>query len=525
MKKILAVLLAAIMTLAMTVTAFAEGETTTKPTAADHATATVNNVEATATVTAYQIVKADYNEFGFTGYSSVKRGGAALVADPLAPTSTEITAIAKDTTGLKAVTMAKSGGATEGLTSFTADLEPGYWMVLVTGNANEVYNPMLVGVYYSVSGSDNTMISGPVDANTNWTLVTKDAYAKSTEPMIDKTIVDGEKDVAIGDTVNFKIQTAIPSYSEQYTSVEVKVSDALSQGLTLNQNSIVVKVDDTEAVQEGTDTYSIKKSASGFEISFVSAYALANSGKSIVVTYSAKLNENAGINFDANTNTATLTYTNNPDGDTKEVKDRTYTYTFGIDAKLNGSSEEKWNTTTEELIKGEKVKEETASETKDVFKALAGATFTLTSKTTPAKVYTATSDADGALTFTGLDAGSYTLVETKAPQGYSVNTAEIPVVISAEYNTDGTLKSYSITVNGKATSTYEATYAGDTIVNKTITNIVQGKDNKTSEILNTKLVNLPSTGGIGTTIFTVAGSLIMIFAAALLFASRRRISK
>ena len=525
MKKILAVLLAAIMTLAMTVTAFAEGETTTKPTAADHATATVNNVEATATVTAYQIVKADYNEFGFTGYSSVKRGGAALVADPLAPTSTEITAIAKDTTGLKAVTMAKPGGATEGLTSFTADLEPGYWMVLVTGNANEVYNPMLVGVYYSVSGSDNTMISGPVDANTNWTLVTKDAYAKSTEPMIDKTIVDGEKDVAIGDTVNFKIQTAIPSYSEQYTSVEVKVSDALSQGLTLNQNSIVVKVDDTEAVQEGTDTYSIKKSASGFEISFVSAYALANSGKSIVVTYSAKLNENAGINFDANTNTATLTYTNNPDGDTKEVKDRTYTYTFGIDAKLNGSSEEKWNTTTEELIKGEKVKEETASETKDVFKALAGATFTLTSKTTPAKVYTATSDADGALTFTGLDAGSYTLVETKAPQGYSVNTAEIPVVISAEYNTDGTLKSYSITVNGKATSTYEATYAGDTIVNKTITNLVQGKDNETSQILNTKLVDLPSTGGIGTTIFTVAGSLIMIFAAALLFASRRRISK
>lgn len=525
MKKILAVLLAAIMTLAMTVTAFAEGETTTKPTAADHATATVNNVEATATVTAYQIVKADYNEFGFTGYSSVKRGGAALVADPLAPTSTEITAIAKDTTGLKAVTMAKSGGATEGLTSFTADLEPGYWMVLVTGNANEVYNPMLVGVYYSVSGSDNTMISGPVDANTNWALVTKDAYAKSTEPMIDKTIVDGEKDVAIGDTVNFKIQTAIPSYSEQYTSVEVKVSDALSQGLTLNQNSIVVKVDDTEAVQEGTDTYSIKKSASGFEISFVSAYALANSGKSIVVTYSAKLNENAGINFDANTNTATLTYTNNPDGDTKEVKDRTYTYTFGIDAKLNGSSEEKWNTTTEELIKGEKVKEETASETKDVFKALAGATFTLTSKTTPAKVYTATSDADGALTFTGLDAGSYTLVETKAPQGYSVNTAEIPVVISAEYNTDGTLKSYSITVNGKATSTYEATYAGDTIVNKTITNLVQGKDNETSQILNTKLVDLPSTGGIGTTIFTVAGSLIMIFAAALLFASRRRISK
>ncbi|MGN0399719.1 MAG: isopeptide-forming domain-containing fimbrial protein [Blautia sp.] len=517
-KKILALIVAMAMVLGTTMTVFAAG---TKPTADDTATATVNNVEATATVTAYQIVKADYNNAGFIGYSAVD---GVSIADPLNPTSDEITAIAKgDLSNLKSQIMTTT--AKEGLASFTASLNPGYWMVLVTGEANEVYNPMLVGVYYSVSGSDNTMESEPVDANSNWTLETKDAYAKSTEPAINKTIVGGEtskgNDVAIGDTVNFQIATAIPSYSEQYTSVEVKISDTLSAGLTLNQDSVTVKVGEN-VVEAGADTYTITKSISGFTIEFVSDYALANNGKNVNVTYSATLNEKAGINFDANTNTAILTYTNNPDGTTKEVKDRTYTYTFGIDAKLNGESTEGWNKVTQEIIKGEMVKETVEGEEKEVFKPLAGAEFTLTNNTTK-KVYTATSDAKGRLTFTGLDAGEYTLVETKAPDGYSLNSTEIPVVISAEYNADGTLKAYTITVNNKATSTYEATYEGETVVTKTVTVITD--DSETTQIKNTKISELPSTGGIGTTIFTIGGCAIMIAAAAMFFISRRKSAK
>ena len=514
-KKILAVLLTAIMTVAMVVTAFAAGTDVPKET--DGAEVKVTNVEKDATVTAYQIIKANYTSAGFTGYSAVS---GVTISNLLAPTSDEITAIAKsDLSVLKSVSM-KTTDTTK-LATFKANLNAGSWLFLVTGDVKEVYNPMLVSVYYTVDG----MVAGSVDANTNWTLVTQDAYAKSTAPTIDKTIVGGvgKEDVSIGDTVNFQIQTAIPSYSKQYTEVEVIVLDELSQGLTLNQESFGVKVGDN-TVGASDETYTITKlRADGFEISFHSAYALANSGKSIVVTYSAVLNENAGINFDANTNTATLTYTNDPKGTTKEVKDRTYTYTFGIDANLNGSSSEVWNKITQELIKGEMVKETVEGEEKEVFKPLAGATFTLTSNTTPAKVYTAISDMNGALTFTGLDAGEYTLVETKAPAGYSVNTTQIPVVISAKYNEDGTLKSYSIKVDGKATSTYEATYEGDTIVNKTVT--VVTSDSNITQIQNTKISALPSTGGIGTTIFTAAGCLIMICAAAFLFASRRRFSK
>ena len=55
-------------------------------------------------------------------------------------------------------------------TDFTADLNAGYWLVIVSYTVDEVYNPMLVGVYYSANGSDNTMTSNLVNADSNWTL-------------------------------------------------------------------------------------------------------------------------------------------------------------------------------------------------------------------------------------------------------------------------------------------------------------------------------------------------------------------
>ena len=65
------------------------------------------------------------------------------------------------------------------------------------------------------------------------------------------------------------------------------------------------------------------------------------------------------------------------------------------------------------------------------------------------KSYTATSDKYGYLKFTGLDAGEYTLQETDAPDGFTLNDAKHTVVITAEYNQDGTLKSYTIKIDDK----------------------------------------------------------------------------
>ncbi len=541
MKKFLAMLLAMVMVMGMSLTTFATGsEAGKKPEAADKATADVTNVEAGATVTAYRIVEPTYNDKGFTGYKLAE--GVTLV-NMLEPTSDEVTGIAADKTLLATLTketLSAPEGAT-GLTTYTAQLGAGYWVVVVEGSdIQEVYNPMLVGIYYSIEGSgdENTLVNGTVDANTKWNLNSTPAYAKSEQPTIDKKITgstgkdtsDGNEsgnDVAIGDTVNFEIDTKIPSYSKSYTEVTVKITDTMSKGLTLaDPANLVVKVNNAE-VKAGDDTFTYTEAndRKSFEISFASAYALAHSGEAVVVTYDAVLGEDAGLNFDANDNTVKLEYTNDPSGETNEIEDKTYTYTFGIDSKLFGQGSEEWNKVTEELLKtGEWIKVEENGEIVEKPGPLKGAEFTLTNDETK-KAYTAISDENGHLAFTGLDAGKYTLQETKAPEGYSLNDAKIPVEITTNYNEDGTLASYVIKVNGENTSTYEATYSKD----KVVTNIVcKPNENDwsdvsdTHEIKNTKLSALPSTGGIGTTIFTVGGCAIMIIAAGLYFATRRK---
>ena len=519
-KKLLAIVLSLAMIMGMSLTTFAA----TAPTENDKKTATVNNVEAGATVTAYQIVKAKYDTNGFTGYTAVD---GVTLKDPTAPTSNEVATIAANiqdkSVSLNSVVMTQGTASEEGFASYTADLKAGYWIVLVTGtDIVEVYNPMLMGVYYSVSGSDNTMTSQPIDANANWTLVTENAYAKSTKPVIEKTVGAGQNDVAIGDDVDFTITTAIPSYSKQYKSVKVVISDNLSKGLTLGTESIKITV--------GGEIYTpgeaLAATTEGFTLTFPSGYALSNSGKSVVITYKAELNDQAGINFDVNTNTATLEYSNNPSNvnDTEEIKDKTYTYTFGIDASLYASSST-LNKETSELVKVDedgnvisKVTEISETPVEGKKEVLVGATFTLTNNTT-GKVYTATTDVNGKMKFEGLDAGTYTLVETAAPSGFTVDTTPHTVEISAQYkDTDpnkGLLLSYSIKIDNKATSTYTATYNGETI--EKIDPITD-----TTYIKNSTLSTLPSTGGMGTTIFTIGGCVIMIAAAGLYFASRRR---
>lgn len=516
-KKISALVLAAIMVLSMCTAVFATGTT---PTAADKKEATVNNVEATATVNAYQITKAKYDN-GFTGYEAVQ---GVTLANVLAPTSDEVTAIAKNAALLGTLpkkTMTKTTTATEGLASFKAELNPGYWVVIVSGTVEEVYNPMLIGVYYSVSGSDSTMTSDPVNANSNWDLVTENAYAKSTKPSIKKKIVGGEaekhNDVAIGDTVSYMIETAIPSYSKQYTSATVKITDTLSKGLTLKTDSIKIN---NAAVN--ADMGTLTPSANGFEFVVKSDYALAHGGEAITITYNAEVNKDAEVNFDPNTNTATLEYTNNPNGTTKETESETYTYTFAIGAALSQSITN-FNQKVNQIVKVDSdgkvisTKKEISDAEKDtVIQVGKGATFKLTNDK---KEYTATTGEDGGLTFTGLDAGTYTLVETVAPEGFTLDTTPHTVVITPTYGENNKLTKLEITIDTEATSTYEVTYekTGETKVTTNTT--------KVTNIANTRLSSLPSTGGMGTYLFTIVGVVLMTCAAGAFFVSRRKTNK
>ncbi len=523
-KKLLAVLLSFVMLLAMGTTAFAA---TNVPKNTDTATVTIKNVEEGATVTLYQIVKPVYNDAGLEKYEPVD---GVSINDIEAPTTAEIAAIAQGASSLAGIS-ATADATTK--TTYTAEVGAGMYLVLVEGTGATVYNPMIVSVNYD---EDSAPEGGEVDAQSNWVLNNVTAYAKSGTPGVDKKITTTDSntyansnggDVAIGDTVDFEIDTAIPSYSDQYTNLMFDITDTLSAGFDAASN-IVVKVDGS-SVTAGTDTYSVTTGTGTFTVSFADAYIRANGGKSVVVTYSATVNSSAGLNYDANTNTATIKFSNDPTDSTSygEVKDETYTYTFAIDGMLGGTQTGK-DYQTHEVIKVyedgmvEVVSEDTELlDEIEVTNPLAGAVFTLTKTDDSTKVYTATSDSNGYLAgFTGLDAGKYELVETTAPAGYVTDTTKHTVEISAIYNDNGTLSSYTITIDGQTTSTYEATYDGTT---PTITQLEGTQSTLTVE--NTKIPALPSTGGIGTTIFYVTGSILLVGAAILLITKKRMSNK
>ena len=120
----------------------------------------------------------------------------------------------------------------------------------------------------------------------------------------------------------------------------------------------------------------------------------------------------------------------------------------------------------------------------------------------------------------GLDGNvTYYLKETKAPTGFQLNDVPVPVLVTPSYEDDGTLKSFTVKIGDTVTSTYTAEYTAEGTVTK-VDHSGEGYQFK-----NTKLSKLPSTGGIGTTIFTIGGCLIMIAAAGLFFASRRKSAK
>lgn len=503
-KKVLAVFLTLAMVLGMGMTTFAEDETPTPvvPSKSDVFKATASNIEDNASVIAYQVVKADYNEKGFYGYSAVLEG---TIANPMAPTSDEITALAKKYGDLTTKVEMKDKVAQDNeLYSYSADLNAGYWMVLVKGT-KEVYNPMLIGVYYTVSGSDNTMATEIVDANTNWDLKGTDAYAKSSEIPITKTAKDTAN---LGEEVEFTIKTTVPDYSAEYDKVTFNVKDTLT-GLAAPTN-IEVTADKTitnkdYSINPGTTEEKLPT----FTVVFTSEWIKANGGANITITYKAAV-IGGDVNQDPHSNKAEVIYTNNPGEDNGHNQDIEKVYTFDIDGDVTADILKK--------VAPGKNQGETV--------ALKDAEFTLYTDVGCKNQYTNTkykvgeptskSDDNGKIYITGLDAGTYYLKETKAPSGYTLNDTVYQIDIAAnvvnEELTDWSIKITDLKENKDVTNNF--TVKGDTAS--------AGSTNATTNIMNTTIKNLPSTGGIGTTIFTIGGCLIMIIAAALFFASRRK---
>lgn len=332
----------------------------------------------------------------------------------------------------------------------------------------------------------------------------------------------GYNDVAdynIGDQVPFKLIGTVPDMS-RYTTYKYVFHDTASAGLTLpaTEGVKVYVADDKTGVTktEITDSAKVAVSDQNLTVSFKDLKTVkgVSQGKFIIVEYSAMLNSKAVIGLEGNTNTVNLEYSNNPNNsgegeDTptdKTPDDKVIVFTY----KLNGTKVDATDDST--TLKDAEFKLQNAAGSW----AQIDTDHKVTGWATDENDGTAIkSDDQGNFSVIGLDDGTYTLKEIKAPAGYNLPENGFTVKITATTKNDqpwddqtpsSALTDIAVSVNG-GTETPGATNTGTVAI----------------KIANTKGSSLPSTGGMGTTILYAAGAAIVLVAAfGIAFAVRRR---
>ena len=471
-KKLASVLLAMVMALALTATAFAEGET---------GSITINDAVKDQTYTIYQILDLEsynttakaysykansawetwlrtqttYVSFDAQGYVTWKDGADAAAFAKLAQK------YAKD----NSITNQGSVAATTTTVSFTG-LDLGYYLVDTT-----------LGTLCSLNTTNpDVVMEEKNEVPTNVKTVEEDSTGNY-----------GEKnDADIGQTVNFKSTITAQAGAENYV-----FHDTMSAGLTytgvtgITLNGTTVDASNYTVVTEGlTDGCT-------FEVRFTQAFCdTLKANDQIVISYTATLNENAVIAGEGNPNTSKVSYgdkgdaSHTPSGTTPPSE--TVTYTWDVDVfkyTKDGETEKALADAKFTLSKNADGSNPIAlvSKGNNVYRvAKTGETDTVTEITT---------DATGKFTIKGLDADTYYLTETAAPAGYNKLAGPVTIVIGE---------------NGVVNGTTEAPQGVDEV-----------------KVLNQSGAELPSTGGIGTTIFYVLGGVLVVGAAVLLVTKKR----
>lgn len=305
-------------------------------------------------------------------------------------------------------------------------------------------------------------------------------FEKNTAGDMDKKVKTdsgsyGESNTAsIGDTIEYKIEVTIGKGAETYT-----LTDLLDESLTLDVNSISVTApnftDFATVDTTATNDYTFKVVIDGSKLT---------EGTVVTITYKAVLNEKAEK---VNNNKATLVYGNN---NKIEKETKTYTYEFDLiktdsnDVLLDGAEFKLYDAAT----KGNEIKVILIDEANHIYRVA----YTDAEK----KAAVAIKVKDGKATIFGLGNGTYYLEETKQPEGYNKLASRVEFEVKDADN------------NGKT----EATEDGK---------LVYVKNSGGVHVINNNGTVLPSTGGLGTTLFITIGSLVALMAAVVLVTNKR----
>lgn len=459
-KKLFAALLAAALVLAMAVPAFAV-------TNAPKGSITISNTVKDETYTIYRMFKLDsYNaesntysytvESAWEGFFKTGAGGNYITLDGQGH-PTWNAAKSQDSDKAEFAKLALKWAADNKITGTEET---------ATGNT-VTFSGLDLG-YYLVDSSLGALC-GLNTTNPDATI-----KEKNEKPEIKKEVQtsagdwSSENNAKIGDTVEYKVEIKVADGAQTYT-----VTDTMSKGLTFNNSSLKVTANDVVI----TD-YTLTSTTNGFTLVLPETYvSTLTKGTTILVTYNATLNKDAVIDGDGNTNEVKLGYGNHQN--TVPSKVTTKSYQFDL-VKVDGTTNKLLDGAEFELADGEtklSFVKDTAGNYRVATAGEDGATTTITVKGGKVNIY-------------GLAGKTYTLTETKAPDGY--NKLVTPETVN-------------LTEGSKAHATFDAdVYKDGGVVVKNNAGTV-----------------LPSTGGMGTTLFYVIGGGLMVAAVVLLVTKKR----
>ena len=541
MKKFVSVLLALVMTLALSVTALAAGDYSITVTNTNESVSIKGN-----TYYAYKIFDATYDDNGHVAYTidedfkdftytvdDKSYSGETLInyLATLMNNSEALDAFAKAALNYATTkTIAYDGQAVAASESVNISLTaPGYY--LVGGSATAPDDQQVVAACSLTTAKPDATVNPKVDA-----------------PSVDKKIQEGNQTVAantanIGDKIEYVVSSKVPNM-KGYEKYYFVLNDTMSKGLTFN-NDVAVKIGNTTLAAGAYTVTSVVNADKTTSIEIVLKNFIQykeRAGADITVTYSATLNQDADLTQTGNINEVKLTYSNNPNynyegtdkpnpnepvGETP--KSETKTYTTGLKlTKVDG--EGKTLTGAKFEIKGTGMKVVLVN--REIYKVAENGTYYMlkdgtytteapTEKTTDSYDSTTTKyekvtvvdkatvpteinatgyvNANGVLTFEGLAAGEYTITELVAPSGYNLLKDPVKVVITGVPTlTDCT---WTVKVNDTAATAADNLWAFN--------------------VVNNAGTELPSTGGIGTTIFYVLGGVLMAGAFVMLVVRKR----
>lgn len=455
-KKLFAALLAAALVLAMAVPAFAVTNATKGSIKIDH---TVSG----ETYTIYRMFKLDsYNAESNTYSYTVEPAWETFFSTGAGSSYIDLDSNGHPTwkTGADAAAFAKAA------LTWAADKKISGTKETATGDT-VTFSDLGLG-YYLVDSSLGALC-GLNTTNPDATI-----KEKNEKPEIKKEVQtsagdwSSENNAKIGDTVEYKVEIKVADGAQKYT-----VTDTMSKGLTFNNSSLKVTANDAV-----TTDYTLTPTTNGFTLVLPETYvSTLTKGTTIIVTYNATLNKDAVIDGDGNANEVKLSYGNHQNTVPSEVTTKSYQFDL---VKVDGTTNKLLDGAEFELADGE-TKLSFVKDANGNYRVAAagedGATTTITVKNGKVNIY-------------GLAGKTYTLTETKAPDGYN------KLVTSETVNLADGSKTHATIVG----SVYKD---GGVVV-----------ENHAGTVL-------PSTGGMGTTLFYVIGGGLMVAAVVLLVTKKR----